>query len=318
MPEILKAVVLGVIEGLTEFLPVSSTGHMILAMPLLRIDPEQPPWHAFLYFIQIGAILAVVVYFGRSLWRQLVRWPTPVKTPSPAPATPPAAAPVARAGNVVVASREIPGARKPRSTGGLWKRFERTGLDQHMLVKLFVASLPAAAIGYPLHDTVEKYLEKPVPVAAALFLGAFVMEWIERRCRTTTEMPVERVSLRQAFLIGVAQCVSIIPGTSRAMATIMGGLLVGLPAATATEFSFYLAIPTLLGAGMLKVVKHRKELHSEQALLLGVGFITAFIIALLVVEGFMRFVRSRRLRPFAIYRVVLSIVVLVWWFKAAH
>lgn len=264
MIDVMKAAVLGVIEGLTEFLPISSTGHMILAEPLLKIDPKLPPWHTFLYFIQIGAILAVVVYFFRPLLKQILARPT-------------------------------------------------NGWQNHLLTKLVVASIPAAAIGLPLNHWIEAHLENPVTVAIALIVGAAVMELIERRYRRTGDADVSSVTLRQAFLVGVAQCVSIIPGTSRAMATIMGGLLVGLPIALATQFSFYLAIPTLLGAGLLKVVKHRKELHANEALLLGVGFVTAFVVALIVVEGFMRFVRTKKLRPFAIYRVVLGALVLLAW-----
>jgi undecaprenyl-diphosphatase len=269
MSDVIKAAILGVIEGLTEFLPISSTGHMILAEPLLGIDPDRPPWKAFLYFIQIGAILAVVVYFGRRLFRQIFHPP-------------------------------------------------RGGWRNHLLTKLAVATLPAAAIGFPLNDWVEKHLEAPVFVAVALILGAGVMEMIERGWRRTGTADPATITLRQALLIGVAQCVSIIPGTSRAMATIMGGLLVGLPIGLATEFSFYLAIPTLLGAGVLKVVKHRADLHADEALLLGVGFVTAFVVALLVVEGFMRFVQTHRLRPFAIYRVLLGAAVLGWWFAGGR
>mgnify|MGYP000067779318 CR=1 FL=1 len=264
MSDILKAVILGIVEGLTEFLPISSTGHMLLVMPLLRIDPSQPPWHAFLYFIQIGAILAVVVYFWRRLWKRIVHRPV-------------------------------------------------GGIGRHLLTKLFVATLPAAVIGLPLNDWVEQRLEKPVFVAMALMLGAVAMELIEQRFRRPGPCEPDDITLRQALLIGVAQCVSIVPGVSRAMATILGGLVVGLSPALAAEFSFYLAIPTLLGAGLMKVVKHRESLHASDAGVLAVGFVTAFVVALLVVEGFMRFVQRHRLRPFAIYRVALGIIVLIWW-----
>jgi undecaprenyl-diphosphatase len=259
----IKAVILGIIEGLTEFLPVSSTGHMVIAMPALKIDPETPPWHAFLYFIQIGAILAVIVRFAKPLWKQCTTWP-------------------------------------------------RDGLRGHLLTKLVVASIPAAAIGLPLNDWVEQHLEKPIPVAIALLLGAGIMEWIESRRREKRTTQIEAISLRQSFLIGLAQCVSIIPGTSRAMATIMGGLLVGLPAATATQFSFYLAIPTLLGAGMLKIVKHRKEIGESEITLLAIGFAVAFFAALAVIGPFLKFVSTRRLRPFAIYRALLAAAVLTY------
>jgi undecaprenyl-diphosphatase len=262
--DIFKAVILGIVEGLTEFLPVSSTGHMILVQPLLGINPDEPPWHAFLYFIQIGAIFAVIVYFWRRLWRQILRL---------------------RAG----------------------------GVREHILTKLAVASIPAAAVGLPMSHWVEVHLESPAFVAAMLIVGAGIMEIIERYFRRADQPDVAQVTLRQAFLIGVAQCLSILPGMSRAMTTIMGGLVVGLSPAAATEFSFYLAIPTLLGAGLLKIVKHRDELHAHEATVLGVGFCTAFIAAILVVHPFLQFVKNHRLRAFAVYRVVLGAIVLAWW-----
>lgn len=265
MNDLVRAIILGIIEGLTEFLPVSSTGHLILAMPCLGINAEQAPWPAFLYFIQIGAISAVVLCFWRRLWRQVVSKPA-----------------------------------------GGW--------PNHLLVKLVVATLPAAAVGLPLNDWVEAHLEKPVPVAVALILGAGVMALIERRYRRPTGPSVEQITLRQAVLIGLAQCVSIIPGTSRAMATIMGGMLVGLPAATAVEFSFYLAIPTLCGAGVVRLLKDWADLSATNGAVLAVGFGVSLVVAWLVVAGFLRYVQTRSLYPFAAYRVVLGIVVAVWWF----
>ncbi|MFQ5502285.1 MAG: undecaprenyl-diphosphate phosphatase [Phycisphaerae bacterium] len=264
MSDALRAVVLGIIEGLTEFLPVSSTGHMILAMPPLGIDKAVPPWPAFLYFIQIGAILAVAAHFRRQLWRQTFSRPT-------------------------------------------------NGLHNHLLVKLFVGVLPAAAVGIPLNDLAEIHLEKPFPIAVALILGAGVMIAIERGRRNVTGPAIEGVTLRHAFLIGLAQCVSIIPGTSRAMATIMGGMLVGLPTTTAVEFSFYLAIPTICGAGVYRLLKDASLLSSEHTAVLAIGFVVSFFVAWGVIAGFMRYIRSRSLEPFAIYRVILGVVVLVWW-----
>jgi undecaprenyl-diphosphatase len=265
--DLVRAIVLGIIEGLTEFLPVSSTGHLILAMPWLGIDEKLPPWPVFLYFIQIGAILAVVVYFWRRLWRQVLSRPT-------------------------------------------------AGWGSHIITKLLVAMLPTAVVGLKLNEIMEKYLEKPLPVALALIVGAGVMVWIERRYRRSSPMKIEEVNLKQAFAVGVAQCVSIIPGTSRAMATIMGGMLFGLSPAVAAEFSFYLAIPTLCGAGMVRIIKHRAELTSQSAAVLGLGFWVSFVVALLVVAAFMRYVQTRRLWPFAVYRVALGLLVLGWWFWA--
>lgn len=264
MGELLKAFILGVIEGLSEFLPISSTGHLIVAMPLLKVDGELPVWKAFLYFIQIGAILAVILHFRRHL---------------------------------LLAALSPP----------------RGGLANHLLTKLVIAMLPAAAIGLTLNDYVEKVLEKPLPVGVALILGAAAMVLIEWKYRRVDGPAIDDVTFRQAFLIGLAQVVSIIPGTSRAMATIMGGMIVGLPAPTAAQFSFYLAIPTLLGAGLLRLFKHRHAIGSEQALFLAVGFATSFVVAWVVVAAFMKYLQTRSLAPFAIYRVILGLVVIGWW-----
>lgn len=264
MTDLMRAVILGIIEGLTEFLPVSSTGHMILAMPWLKIDPSVDPWPSFLYFIQIGAILAVVVYFFRPLARQM------------------------------------------------FSRSAR-GWSQHLMTRLVVGMLPAAVIGIALNNIAEEYLEKPVPVAFALVLGGIAMIEIERRLKPAPGPRIEDVTLRQAFLVGLAQCVSIIPGTSRAMATIMGGMLVGLPGAVAAEFSFYLAIPTLIGAGVLRLAKHRESLTGPHMTVMAVGFVVSFIVAWAVVAMFMKYVQTRPLWPFGVYRCILGVAVLLWW-----
>ncbi len=264
MNDALRAIILGIIEGLTEFLPISSTGHLILAMPRLGIDGRQDPWPAFLYFIQIGAIFAVVVHFRRSLWRQVFNKPA-------------------------------------------------GGLRNHLLTKLVVGVLPAAMVGIPLNSLTEKHLEKPIPVAIALIIGAGLMFVIERRWRREQGPNIEQVTLRHAFLIGVAQCVSIIPGTSRAMATIMGGMMIGLPATTAVEFSFYLAIPTICGAGLFRLIKDPQALTGGNAMTLAAGAVVSFLVAWVVIATFMRYIRAHSFSPFAIYRVVLGLAVLAVW-----
>lgn len=285
MGEGLQAVILGIIEGLTEFLPVSSTGHMIIAMPLLGVDEQLPQWKAFLYFIQIGAILAVILYFWRQLWKTLV---TPIL----------------------------------RVISYYWRRLRRhadtwpiANWRNELLTKIVVAAIPAVVVGFPLDKLLEKYLENPQTVAIALIVGAGVMVWIERRAGAGQTASISDISLKQAFLIGMCQCVAAIPGTSRAMATIMGGLLVGLSAPVAAEFSFYLAIPTLFGAGLLRVYKHRAGIDDHSVAVLGLGFSVAFVVALLVVAAFMKYIQHRKLWPFAVYRVVLGVAVLAWWFS---
>lgn len=264
MSESLQAVILGIVEGLTEFLPVSSTGHMIITMPLIGVDPKAAPWPAFLYFVQIGAILAVILYFRRQLWRQAV---------------------------TLADGR----------------------LRSHIFFKVFVAMLPGAVVGLTLDDFMEEHLETPIPVAAALGVGAAVMVAVERRSRRGGPMRIEDVTMKQAVFVGFAQCVSIVPGTSRAMATIMGGMAVGLPPAVAAEFSFYLAIPTLCGAGALRIFKHWADITPGTAIPLTIGFAVSLLVALLVVGAFMRYIRARPLWPFAIYRVTLGLAVLAWF-----
>ena len=263
----MRAVILGVIEGLTEFLPVSSTGHMVLANPLLGVDSERPTWKVFLFVSQIGAILAVILYFWRDLWRQTF---TPAKL----------------------------------------------GWHNHLVTKLFVAFLPAAIVGVSLDDYFEPLEKQPMAVAAALIVGGIAMEILERCFRKTGEMRIDDVTLRQALLIGIAQCVSIWPGVSRAAATIVGGLIVGLPPRVAAQFSFYLAIPTILGAGAKRLMDNWGLLSADGATVILVGTVVAFFVALGVVATFLPYVQRHRFTPFAIYRIVLGVGVLLY-FQAA-
>ncbi len=260
--DLFSAVALGILEGLTEFLPVSSTGHMILAQPWLRVDPDRPDWRVFLVVSQLGAIAAVVVYFWRDLWRRSV-----------APAR------------------------------GTW--------SNHFLGKLVIASAPAFILGPLVNDWLETHLERPVPVAIALIVGAVLMELIERRFRRVRPMSLDDVTPRQCLAVGLAQCVSMWPGTSRSMATIMGGMVVGLSPAVAAELSFYMAIPIMLGASGLRLVKHAPELSSGAAATIVVGAATSFLVALAVVAGLMRYVRTQRFTPFAVYRALLGGAVLL-------
>ena len=263
--EALKAVFLGIIEGLTEFLPISSTGHLILACPLMGVDPDEAFWVSFIYFIQIGAILAVVVYFWRRLWGLTFHPPLQPKR-------------------------------------------------EHIAVKLCVAFVPAAVLGLLLNDWLEEMLEGPVPVAIALIVGAGLIELIERRFDHPTTTRAEDITFRQALLIGCAQCLAMIPGTSRSGATIMGGLVVGLSAPLAAEFSFFLAIPTICAAGGYSLLKHSDALTREHALSLAIGFVVSFVVAWVVIAGFMRYIQTHKFRVFSVYRVILGAAVLGWYY----
>jgi len=262
MHDILRAVVLGIVEGLTEFLPISSTGHMILVEPWLGIHEHDPFWTgAFDIFIQIGAILAVVVYFWRRLWRLAVH-----------------------------------------PAGTSWR--------DHILVKLLVAFLPAAVVGVLAASFIEHHLKTPPVVAGALVVGGLAIILIEALVRHPRIADVGGVSLRCALAIGVIQCFSMIPGTSRSGATIMGALALGLTPAAAAEFSFFLAIPTMFAAGGYSLLKHLKDIQPSQFVPLGVGFVVSFIVAWLVIKAFMGFIQTHRFTSFAIYRIVLGLIVL--------
>lgn len=262
MNDIIRAVILGIVEALTEFLPVSSTGHMILVMPLLGIHETSGFWNgAFDIFIQLGAILAVVIYFWRRLWNLVFHRPA-----------------------------------------ASWK--------DHFVTKLAVAFLPAAVIGLLANDYIEENLKNPLVVAAALVAGGVGILLIEYYVRNPKISDAGSISLRIALLIGFAQCLAMIPGTSRSGATIMGALLLGLTPAAAAEFSFFLAIPTMFAAGIYALLKHMDQIHADQVVLLAVGFVVAFIGAWLVVAAFMRFIQRHKFTSFAIYRIVIGIIVL--------
>lgn len=293
MSDTLRAIILGIVEGLTEFIPVSSTGHMILVEPLLGIKEGDPFWTGtFDIFIQIGAILAVLLYFWRRLYRLVVR-------------------PAGKRYYVGKSSRQsiYPGGTvleyasiKDEGAASSWQ--------DHILVKLYVAFLPAAFVGALAGDHIEKHLKTPAVVAGALVGGGIAIILIELFVRKSRYTDAAAIPLRVAFLIGVAQCLAFIPGTSRSAATIMGAMVLGLSAPAAAEFSFFLAIPTMFAAGGYSLLKHLDEIRPEQFAVLGLGFAVAFVVALLVVAAFMRFIQTHRFTSFAVYRIVLGAAVL--------
>jgi undecaprenyl-diphosphatase len=272
MNDIFRAVILGIVEGLTEFLPISSTGHMILVMPLLGIHEGNPSFHfwngAFDIFIQLGAILAVAIYFWRRLWNLTFR-----------------------------------------SVGTSW--------TDHILFKLFIAFLPAAIIGFVAADFIEAKLKNPLVVAIALIVGGAAILAIEQIIRRYSIHDAAVTPPVKAVGVGLFQCLSMIPGTSRSAATIMGGLILGMSPVAAAEFSFFLAIPTMFAAGFYSLLKHtmKGNIHSDQVVPLAVGFVVSFVVAWAVVAAFMRFIQTHKFTVFAVYRIVLGIVVLAWIFS---
>jgi undecaprenyl-diphosphatase len=250
---------MGLVEGLTEFLPVSSTGHLILAGDLLGL--HQPSSQVFEVVIQSGAMVAV-------LWEYRSRF----------------------AGLLTSAFTA------PRS--------------QRFIVNLVIAFLPAALLGVAFGSFITANLFRPIPVAVAFILGGLVIMWIERRPRTASITSLEEVTWRHALKIGCAQCLALVPGTSRAGATIVGGLLVGLSRKVATEFSFFLAVPTLFAAGGYQLFKDFALLSSADAGWFGAGFAAAFVSAFFCIRWLIRYVSAHDFIAFAWYRIAFGLVVL--------
>ncbi len=261
---LLTAILLGIVEGVTEFLPVSSTGHLILASELLGYDAAQ--WATFNVVIQLGAILAVVVVYWRTFWAVLLGM----------------------------------GRGEPMS----W-RFTRNVL---------VAVLPAIAIGVVAKDAIHAMLGAPIIVAVALVVGGIAILIIERVVKPGNVHGVAEISLKQSLGIGFIQCLAMVPGVSRSGASILGALCLGVERRTAAEFSFFLAIPTMLGATAKELFDSRAELAAGQMHfgLIAVGFITAFIVALVVIRWFVGIVSRHGFAPFAWYRIIVGGAALIW------
>jgi undecaprenyl-diphosphatase len=257
---LLKALVLGIVEGLTEFLPISSTGHLILAADLLGFNDEKGK--VFEVFIQTGAILAICWEYRARLWSVL---------------------------------------RHALTERGA----------QRFVLNLAVAFLPAAVLGLAIGDVVKTHLFKPVPVALAFIVGAFVILWAERREHRERVTTVDDMSWLDALKVGCAQCFALIPGTSRSGATIIGGLLFGLSRKAATEFSFFLAIPTLISAGAYDMFKNRALFSTGDVPVLSVGLIAAFVSAFLCVRWLLRYIANHDFTVFAWYRIAFGVIVLL-------
>ena len=256
---LLKALILGIVEGLTEFLPISSTGHLILAADLLGFNDDKGK--IFEIVIQTGAMLAIV-------WEYRLRF--------------------------------------SRVLGGMFS----DAAAQRFIARLLVAFMPAAIMGLLFGSYIKAMLFRPVPVAIAFIAGAFVILWAEKRQHRTRVVEVDDMSWRDALLVGCAQCFALIPGTSRSGSTIIGGMLFGLSRRAATEFSFFLAVPTLVAAGAYDAWKNRALLDVHDIGLFGVGLVAAFISAFLCVRWLLRFIVSHDFTIFAWYRIVFGLIVL--------
>lgn len=265
MPILLIAILLGIVEGVTEFLPVSSTGHLILATELLGFDAQK--WEYFNVIIQLGAILAIVVLYWRTFWAVLE---------------------------------------------GL---IERNPVSIRFVRNLLVAFLPAAILGFLLIKHIEALLGNAKVVAVAMIVGGIAILVIERLAKRADTVGVAEMPLKTSVGVGIAQCLAMIPGVSRSGATIMGALSLGVERRTAAEFSFFLAIPTMLGSTTLEVAKHHHEIMSGAGVGFGtiaVGFIVSFLVALVVVRAFVHYISRHGFAPFAWYRIIAGAAALAW------
>ena len=251
MSDLLKALVLGVVEGLTEFLPISSTGHLILAADLLNATEER--WTVFNLVIQTGAMLAVVWEYRARFFR----------------------------------------------------------IDVALYRNLIVAFIPAAVLGLLFSKLIKQYLFHAVPVALAFIIGGVIILIVERRSFQPRVETAQAMTWLDALKVGIAQCFALIPGTSRSGATIIGGMLFGLSRKAATEFSFFLAVPTLIAAGLYDLYKHRDVLSAADAPVFAVGSVVAFVSAFVVIRWLVRYVATHDFKPFAWYRIAFGLVVLL-------
>jgi undecaprenyl-diphosphatase len=260
---LIKAVIMGIVEGLTEFLPISSTGHLILAGSLLGFDDDKAK--VFDIAIQTGAIFAVILVYWQKIRDTLVALPTEKQA-------------------------------------------------QRFTLNVFIAFVPAVILGLLFGKAIKEHLFNAVVVASTFIIGGFIILWAERRQQRNPAVArihaVEEMTAMDALKVGLAQCLAMIPGTSRSGATIIGGMLMGLSRKAATEFSFYLAIPTLIGAGVYSLYKERALLSMADLPLFGVGLLFSFISAWLCIRWLLRYIATHSFVPFAWYRIAFGIVVL--------
>jgi undecaprenyl-diphosphatase len=263
--DLLKVIVLGIIEGITEFLPISSTGHLIVASAILQPNFSPALTNTFEIFIQLGAVIAVLLYYWRDLWSRLIR------------------------------------ARTEADARRFW-------------IGLIIAVIPAGIMGFLLRDFIKTVLFNPVVVAIALIVGGVILILIERRLgqqpQPASDEGFSALTYRQAALIGIAQVAALIPGVSRSAASIIGGMLVGLPRQDATRFSFYLAIPTLGGATVIDLLLSLDEIQPNDLLFLGVGTIAAGIVAWFAIDWLLRYVARSTFTAFGYYRIAAGLVIL--------
>jgi undecaprenyl-diphosphatase len=259
---VLKAIMISIVEGITEFIPISSTGHMIIVGNVINFKGDFAT--SFEVVIQLGAILAIIVLYWNKIWSSVVEF------------------------------------------------FQAKPSGVKFWTNIIVAFIPAAFFGFLLNDKITEYLFSPGTVAIGLVVGGILMIIVENKFRNkyTTEN-IEKINIKQSFKIGFFQCLALWPGMSRSASTIMGGWICGVSTVAATEFSFFLAIPTMIGATALTLFKSGMNFSSGEIITLIIGFVTAFLVALIVVEKFVSYLKQKPMKIFAIYRIVVGIGLLL-------
>ncbi|MDD5851877.1 MAG: undecaprenyl-diphosphate phosphatase [Galactobacillus timonensis] len=262
--QILKSIVFGIVEGITEWLPISSTGHLILLNAVIPLTDNAEFWDMYKYIIQLGAILAVIVLY----WHKL--WPFSPKKNE----------------------------KEKKDTWDIW-------------VKIVIASIPTGIVGVLLNDYADAHLSTPVVVAVALIVYGVLFLVIERVPRKAKIKSIAAIDFKTAFLIGCAQSLAVIPGTSRSGSTILGALLLGLSRGTAAEFSFFLAIPVMFGVSLLELVKHAAAVSFGEVIVLIVGMVVSFVVSVMVIRSLMSYIRKHNFRAFGLYRIALGALILI-------
>lgn len=280
------AVILGIVEGLTEFLPVSSTGHLILVGHLLGFTGDAAANAEI--SIQLGAILAVVVFERAKISRLL-----------------------SGAWEEGQALQRLRGGAEPMAWTALLTQSMRQHPHLWFLLGVGLAFLPAAAVGFLAHGWIKSALFTPQTVAATSIIGGIIILLVEARPPRIRTTELDQVPVRSAVWIGVAQCASLIPGMSRSGSTIIGGLLVGLDRKVATEYSFFLALPTIIAATAYQMLKASATFNQHDFIALGIGLVVSFLVAWAVIAAFLTYVQRHTLRVFAYYRIALGILVLL-------
>ncbi len=271
---LIKSAIIGVVEGITEFLPISSTGHIIIFQNLLGFQGDNETYvNMYAYVIQLGAILAVVVLYWRKIKETLLNF-------------------------------------FPGKVG-----YEKSGFKFWFMI--VIACIPGAIVQLTLDDLADKYLFNTVSVAITLVLGAVWMLYAENRFRNVSGAKEININPKQAIIIGLFQCLAIIPGMSRSASTIIGGWIAGLSTVAAAEFSFFLAIPVMMGMSLLKFIKIGgvSTLTSIEIMSLVVGFLVSFIVALIVIKKFIEYLKKKPMKVFVIYRMVFGIMILIAGFS---